>query len=244
MEFFFKIFGDLPKQGPGSRENTLRALNAIPGHQDFKNILDVGCGTGRHTILLAKNTSANITALEFYDQQIETLTRNIGKAGLVDRVKIVQGDMHDLSFMSEKYDLIWSESSIYNIGFENGLTYWKNFIKDGGYLAVSEAVWLVDTPAEEIKKWWHGLYPGITSVDENIKIINRCSYELVTHFLMPKNVWWDGYYDILEKKAASYENEELNAEQQEVIDAVKLEIDMFRKYSDQYGYAFFVMRKK
>ncbi len=244
MEFFFKLYGDLPKQGPGSFESTLKALNVIPEHENFKRILDAGCGTGRHTILLAENTSAKITALEFYDQQIETLGKNIQKADLSDRIEIIKGDMGDISFSNEKYDLIWSESSIYNIGFEKGLQHWKDYIKDDGYLVVSEAVWLTDTPSEEIKKWWNEGYPGMITVDKNLEIIKSCGYELVTHFAQPKSNWTEGYYDILEKRIAEYAAKKPSAEEQEVISMTKMEIDMFKKYSDQYGYAFFIMRKK
>jgi tRNA1(Val) A37 N6-methylase TrmN6 len=102
MNFFFKLYGDLPKQGPGSNESTLKALHAIPGYSRFESILDAGCGTGRHTILLAENTSARITALEYYDQQIETLDNNIRQKGLLDRVEIVKGSMDDLSFSQTK----------------------------------------------------------------------------------------------------------------------------------------------
>ncbi|MFH1874778.1 MAG: class I SAM-dependent methyltransferase [Pseudomonadota bacterium] len=242
MDFFFKIYGDLPKQGPGSKESTLKALNSIPEHREIKKILDAGCGTGRHTILLAQNTFAKITALDFYDQQIKTLTNNIKKAGLLDRVEIVKGDMADLSFSNEKFDLIWSESSIYNIGFENGLRYWKDYIRDNGYLVVSEAIWLTDNPSKEIKNWWNEQYPEIQTAHQKIKIIKQCSYELITHFVQPKSDWWEGYYDLLEKRAAEYEKLKLNPEEQEVISMAKTEIDMFKRYSDQYGYAFFVMR--
>ncbi len=242
MDFFFKIYGDLPKQGPGSTESTLKALNAIPERNKFKRILDIGCGTGRHTILLAQNTSAQITALDFYEQQIETLSNNIKRAKLLDRIEIIKGDMADLSFSKEKYDLIWSESSIYNIGFEKGLKYWKDYITDNGYLVVSDAIWLTENPSKEIKKWWIEQYPEIQTINQKIDIIKKCGYELITHFVQPKSDWWEDYYDLLEKKVAEYEKKELNAEEQEIISSTKLEIDMFKNYSDQYGYAFFVMR--
>ncbi len=244
MDFFFKLYGDLPKQGPGSKECTLKALHAIPEHENFKHILDVGCGTGRHTILLAENTSAKITALEFYDQQIARLSKTVQLANLSGRIGIVKGDMGDLSFANEKYDLIWSECSIYNIGFERGLSHWKNYLKENGYLAVSEVVWLTETPSKEVKEWWDEEYPDIQTVDQKIDIIKRCGYELLTHFVEPKNNWWEGYYDLLAKRIAKYEDVKVNKAEQEIISMTKMEIDMFKKYSDQYGYAFFVMRKK
>ena len=44
--------------------------------------------------------------------------------------------MFEMNFSKESFDIIWSEGSIYAIGFEKGLTDWKKFIKTNGYLAV------------------------------------------------------------------------------------------------------------
>lgn len=243
MDFFLKLYGDLPKQGPGSDASTLKALRAIPGHQDLETILDVGCGTGRHTMLLARNTPARITALEYIDQQIETLRRNVESAGLSDRIEIVKGSMDDLSFASSKYDLIWSESSIYNIGFERGLRCWKDYLKDGGSIAVSEAVWLVDDPEKEILDYWREQYPGIGTVDSKLRTIKDCGYETIDHFTLPKSDWLDDFYDILSPRLTEYDSKEVSAGALEILAESKLEIEMFERYSDQYGYAFFIMRK-
>jgi len=194
-------------------------------------------------VYTAENTPADIVALDYYDQQVETLTRNINKSNYADRIEIVKGNMNDLSFSKTKYDLIWSESSIYNIGFENGLNLWRDYLKDGGYIAVSEAVWLTDKPSKEIFDWWNEQYPGIKTVDEKSKAVEGCKYELVDHFLMPKSDWWEGYYDILSKRAHEYGKSKLSDEDRKIIQSAKEEIEMFERYSDQYGYAFFIMGK-
>jgi SAM-dependent methyltransferase len=53
-------------------------------------------------------------------------------------VKGIVGNMENLPFQEEEFDLIWSEGAIYNIGFERGLNEWRKFLKPGGYIAVSE----------------------------------------------------------------------------------------------------------
>ncbi|MCO5381410.1 MAG: hypothetical protein NHB15_04280 [Methanosarcina barkeri] len=35
-----------------------------------------------------------------------------------------------LLYEKESFDLIWAEGSIYIIGFKEGLTYWKQFLKN------------------------------------------------------------------------------------------------------------------
>lgn len=51
--------------------------------------------------------------------------------GLGDRVTALVGSMDELAFGDEELDLIWAEGSIYNIGFERGLTEWRRFLKPG-----------------------------------------------------------------------------------------------------------------
>jgi len=66
--------------------------------------------------------------------------------------------MDDLPFKEGEFDLIWSEGAIYNIGFENGLKKWKDYLKAGCYLSVSEITWITQTRPEE---FWKAEYPEV-----------------------------------------------------------------------------------
>ncbi|MDE0044739.1 MAG: hypothetical protein OXU19_02595 [bacterium] len=50
---FFKLFSGLPRQGPGSAADTRRALGFVPDVGPRTRILDIGCGTGGQTLVLA-----------------------------------------------------------------------------------------------------------------------------------------------------------------------------------------------
>lgn len=241
--FFFELYGNLPKQGPGSTASTMRALNALPDREKLQRILDAGCGSGRSTLLLAKHTPAKITALDNLDEQIAALTKNVSASAYADRIEIVQGSMDDLSFAKKPFDLIWAESSIYNIGFEKGLRYWKEYLTDGGCIGVSEAVWLTDHPDAEVKAFWDEMYPAIQTMPNTIAMIEGCDYQLLDHFVQPNSDWWEGFYDILSERVAAYRKQTLDDEAKQILSQTEVEIDMFRKYADQYGYAFFIMRK-
>ena len=73
--------------------------------------------------------------------------------------------MDNLTFDKNSFDVIWSEGAIYNIGFEKGLSLWRNYLKDNGYIAVSEISWLIDTRPEEIQQYWVNAYPEIYTID-------------------------------------------------------------------------------
>jgi len=87
------------------------------------------------------------------------------------------------------------------------------------------------------------MYPVIKTIEENIEIIQNNGYRLVGSFVLPSKSWWDNYYKPIETKLsalkARYKDDE---EALQVIAYEETEIEMFRKYSDYYGYAFYIMQ--
>ncbi|HPT54914.1 MAG TPA: class I SAM-dependent methyltransferase [Fervidobacterium sp.] len=152
-----EFFTELERQGPGSTEETIKALGFIGNLSDKTKIADLGCGTGAQTIVLAQNTEATITALDLYAGSIDKLNATIEKLGLQNRVKGVVGSMDNLPFQNDEFDIIWSEGAIANIGFEKGLNYWRRFLKKGGYIALTYESWFTDKRPAEIEEWWLSL---------------------------------------------------------------------------------------
>jgi SAM-dependent methyltransferase len=61
-----------------------------------------------------------------------------------NKITTLEKSMDALDFDDETFDIIWSEGAIYIMGFETGVKQWRNFLKPGGYLAVSEITWLTN----------------------------------------------------------------------------------------------------
>lgn len=105
-------------------------------------------------------------------------------------------------------------------------------MRPNGYLAVHEMAWLKENPPKEIKEYWQRVYPKISSIDNMIKIIQKCGYKILGHFTLPKDAWWDLYYTPLENRLKDlrikYKN---NTKAIEMINEEQLEIDLFRKYN-------------
>ena len=99
-------------------------------------------------------------AVDNHPPFLETLNRRIQGAGLENRVSVVLGDMFNLDFAAESFDVIWSEGAIYIRGFEKGLREWRQLLKAGGFIAVSELTWLKPFPPAQVKAFWHDSYPG------------------------------------------------------------------------------------
>jgi S-adenosylmethionine-diacylgycerolhomoserine-N-methlytransferase len=59
-------------------------------------VLELGCGTGRNLIAAAKRyPSARFYGLDISNHMLETARSNIEKAGLADRISLIQGDASD-----------------------------------------------------------------------------------------------------------------------------------------------------
>ena len=151
--------------------------------------------------------------------------------------------MDEMKCDKQSFDLIWSEGAIYIIGFEKGLNYWRKFLKPEGYVVASDITWLVDNPKVEIKKYWDDNYPDIMGQKDHVDIIEKSGYTLIDKFVLPESAWMDNYYIPIEKKIPILRDKyKGNKEANEYLDSSREEIDMYRKYSNTYGYVFYVMR--
>ena len=105
------FFSQMDRQGPGSEEITLKALNFIDLTDSVGGlrIADMGCGTGGQTISLALNTSAHITAFDIFPGMIEVLQQRVRKLGLHKRITGVVASMDRIPFDGNGFDVIWAE---------------------------------------------------------------------------------------------------------------------------------------
>ncbi|MFB3133964.1 MAG: methyltransferase domain-containing protein [Rhodothermales bacterium] len=242
MDLFFEIHRDLPREAPGSDACTARALAMAPPLPNDPHILDIGCGPGAHTLVLATQTGGHVTAIDTHQPYLDELTRRAEQAHLASRIRAQYGDMFALDFEDASFDLIWSEGAIYIIGFREGLAAWHRFLKPGGALAVTELTWLVDDPPDEARRVWQAAYPAMKHVEENVAILQEAGYTSLGHFPLPESAWWDHYYTPIEHRIAAlrqrYQND---AEALAVLDEEQREIDLYRRYSSSYGYVFYIM---
>ncbi|SHL51813.1 Methyltransferase domain-containing protein [Desulfatibacillum alkenivorans DSM 16219] len=243
MQLFLEIHQNMPRQGPGNTASTLKALKLCAGLPSAPRVLDVGCGPGMQTMDLAQALDGPITGVDFFTQYVEELQKNIEKEGMADRVTAMQGDMEALFFPPASFDLIWSEGAIYIMGFEKGIHSWSPLLAPGGYLAVTEATWLKSEPPARVKQFWDEGYPLMKNIEGNLDIIQACGGEIIGHFVLPESAWWDHYYGPLEKRLEILEEKWAdNPAGQEVLAMERTEIDLFKNYSDYYGYVFYVAR--
>ncbi len=244
-KIFFEIFELLPRQGPGDDESTKKAFLKLTELPKSPEILDIGCGVGKQTLELAKLTSGKITVLDNHSPFIEILKRNIHQAGYSDRINCVVGDMAQMDFADKSYDLIWSEGSVFIMGFENALKSWKRLLRPRGYMVVSDLVWFKEDAPKEIKDFFAKEYPPMKHYKDIYPIIKSAGYKIIDYFPLPDRSWWTDYYTPMEKVIAEMKNKyKGNNDVQPTFDMLQLEMDMHKKYCEYYGYGFYIMQVK
>ena len=234
----------LERQGPGSPEMTIRALSFLENIDKNIKVIDLACGTGGQTMVLAQNITGNIIGLDQCSDFINVFNNNAKKLNLQNRVNGIVGSMENLPYQKEEFDLIWSEGAIDSIGFEKGLNYWNGFLKKNGYIAVTCPSWLTEERPAEIEKYWVDAVNGLNTIGQSISIMTKNGYDFVAAFTLPEKCWTDNYF--IPREAAEKEllkkypgNKIVEA----YIKDEKYEVELYSKYKQYYGYVFYIGKK-
>jgi len=182
---FFELHSGLPREGPGGRDCTARALamaGPLPPHPP---ILDVACRPGMQTMdLAALLPQARIVAVDTHFPFLEELQRRARAAGAAHRIEALRADMAALPFAPGSFDLIWCEGAAYIMGVGKALRAWQPLLRRGGKLALTEAVSLKSGAPEPVKRCW-AEYPDNRDIAFNRRLVRECGYELLGDFVLP-----------------------------------------------------------
>ena len=163
------------------RENlnkyTRKAFKMLPKCKN-PHILDVGCGSGVPTIELAKISDGHVIGIDIDETSLNLLQRKIKETGLNNQVSVIKDSILTMDFPEESFDIIWSEGSIFVIGFENGIKKWRRFLKPNGFLVIH------DENKDKTKK---------------LGLITKYGYTLIAQFGLTDNLWWIEYFTPLEQ---------------------------------------------
>lgn len=237
MADFMTVYETLEYWGPGSESDTQKALALVP--KAPSRILDIGCGKGLATKVLAEHSKAKITAVDNEQSALDRLTERFEQLGMSDRLETVNGSMTELPFPNESFDLIWAEGSAYIMGVENALKQWKPFLREQGYLVISDLVWQTDTPSKEPLELWSQEYPDIQRVDTRLAQMNKAGYQVIEHFPMSEKAWLN-YYGPLEKRITELEPE---MPASKALKDIQHEVDICTQFAHEFGYQIFILEK-
>jgi cyclopropane fatty-acyl-phospholipid synthase-like methyltransferase len=185
-----------------------------------------------------------ILAVDNHQPFLDELQRRAEAEGVSKKIRAYLKDMRDLGPEDGPFDLIWSEGALYVMGFNEGLAVCHSLLSPGGLFAASELCWFRPDPPAECRRFFASEYPAISDIDTNLSAIKSCGYEVLEYFTLPESSWLESYYNPLEDRLRSFREKYAgNTERIEIIDSIQKEIDIYREYSDFYGYVFYLMQR-
>jgi len=186
-------------------------------------ILDIGCGSGVPTIELVRLGQGEVIGIDIDQPALDKLTRKIRGAGFFNRVQAVNCSMLNMVFPDDSFDIIWSEGSIFVIGFERGIREWKRFLKPNGFMVIHDEK---------------------GNVEEKLEQISKCCYKLLGYFILSEDTWWTEYFAPLEKLVAQSQTRCTDDRYTlEELSQARRELEMFKNYPERNNSVYFVMQK-
>jgi len=190
---------------------------------DKPRILEIGCGSGIVTLELARLSGGDIVALDKDRNALDRLVSRAGKDNLSDRITVVCTTMQKMDFPHGSFNIIWSEGAISFIGFERGLSEWRDLLAPNGYLVVHDV---------------------LSDLNSKVKSTLDCGYSVVGQFILTPEIWWKKYYMPLKRRLVALPETKLRDRKTlEEIKAVEREIKEFDLRNDQFGSVFFILRR-
>lgn len=238
MADFETIFLGLDWLGPGDDSDTLKALNTLPIRSG--EVLEIGCGKGVTTTLLAKSSTFNLIALDNDEHNLYCLKERTKGHTFEQRITTVCASMTAMPFVNEQFDILWSGGSAYIMGVTKALKDWKPYLKKHGHLVLSDLVWLTGKRADEAIEFWQQNYPEMTTCEQRIKHMEQAGYEVIDHFTQSVQSW-QNYLQPLEKKITQLKKENFTSS---ALNDLRKELQIHEQYLGQYGYQVFVLKNK
>lgn len=235
-EALFRFFEAMPRQGPGSDEVTARILEGLrPQLPGNPLAADMGSGDGAAALVLAE-AGLHVTAVDIWRPFLDRLKERAAAAGFEERIATRESSMLESRIGAGSLDLIWSEGSVFTVGFDAALTSFAKLLKPGGWLVVSECSWLVQTPPDEARAFWQRSYPAMRSAAGNIEAALAAGWTFHAAHKLPPEVWETNFYGPMEQLMLRLAKD---PDMEAVIEENRDEINVFRTHGDSYGYVFY-----
>ena len=110
-------------------------------------VLDIGSGYGGAARYLADRYGCRVVALNLSEVENERAREQNRKAGLEDKIEVVDGSFEDIPFEDNSFDLIWSQDAMLHSGRrEQVLNEAARVLKPGGRMVFTDPMRADDCP--------------------------------------------------------------------------------------------------
>lgn len=140
--------------------NCLRILDELLARADLQpgaRVLDLGCGMGLTSMVLAKGYGCTVTAADLWIPA-EDNARRFAEAGLADRITAVHCEARALPFEPESFDAVVSIDAWHYFGADSAFlgTHLLPLLRPGGWLVVGipGLRHAFDTVPDDLRPYW------------------------------------------------------------------------------------------
>lgn len=229
----------LDRKGPGDSDFSRHLLSKLSTLPLKPRIADLGCGSGASALLLAQHYQSLVMAVDSSSVFIDELKDRAKQLDLEHLIMPIQGDMAKLDWSGGSVDLLWSEGAAYTLGFEQALKIWRPLLANSSIAVISEMSWFSDHGPEPAITYWQDAYPLMGTEAGNIARANQSGFKVISTHRLPSQAWWVNYYEPLRERMQQIK---ITPSTQAVICETEEEIRLFEKFSDFYGYTFYVLK--
>jgi SAM-dependent methyltransferase len=239
-EAFWRIHENLPRQGPGSTKTTNKLLAKANPRSSIRKAIDMGCGPGRSSLVMAEKGIV-VTAIDTHQPFLDELSKQAKSSQLDKLIQVKNMSMDKVLFPAGSFNLVWSEGTSYIIGFQNALLTWKKLLAPEGKMVITDSFWLTDNRSPKAVEFWKA-DPLMMTIEQAVKVAVDSGYSVDYQYLQPDSDWFDEYYTPMEQRLKSLST--ISDEgMHEALSIAELEINIRKKYGEEYGHIGLVLSR-
>jgi SAM-dependent methyltransferase len=125
---------------PGGRASTDELLARASITADSR-VLDVGCGVATTAVEIARRHRAQVTAVDIAPLMLERAQANVAAAHLTDRVSVAPGDILELNFGDDTFDVVIAEAVTMFVDRRRAAAELARVTRPGGKVLATEFFW-------------------------------------------------------------------------------------------------------
>lgn len=206
----------------GFLRHTRRAYRMLPAF-DRPRILDIGCGTGLPTMVLAELGLGEIVGIDIDDAALSQLRQRIQQAGLSHRVMAVNASLYETGIPDQSVEILWAEGVLHSLDPCKGFRECHRLLKPKGFLMIHETVAWFEARRESL--------PGF-------------GFEYVDRYLLPRHCWWTDYGAPLEERIRAIREALGCAQESEEFARYQQEAARLRQSPGEFDSGFFLIQRR
>jgi SAM-dependent methyltransferase len=145
---------------PGGRASTDELLARANITADSQ-VLDVGCGVATTAVEIARRHQAQVTAVDIAPLMLERAEANVAAAQLADRVSVAHGDILELNYADDTFDVVIAEAVTMFVDRGRAAAELARVTRPGGQVLATEFFWRRPPTSEAREVFLGQVCPGM-----------------------------------------------------------------------------------